>query len=99
MAEEPLFPGTEPENQQDAKVVEPTKTSFGLSSFSLPTPKWAHSAFDIYLILTTAFLSWIVATKLFDPSRTQEIVYFITLFLTPVVKGLSKLFGVQVADK
>ena len=99
MSDEIKLPGIDPENTDDSKVVDPVKTTFGLSSFSLPTPKFAHAAFDLYLIITTAFLGWIVATKLFNPTNTQEIVYFITLFLTPVVKGVSKLFGVSVDTK
>lgn len=91
-------PGTEPNNPIDAKNTEPVKTTFGFSSFTLPTPKWANAAFDIYFIVSTAFLSWVVATKLFNTSNTQEAVYFITLLLNPIVKGLSKMFGVQIQE-
>lgn len=99
MENETPLPGTEPANTQDAKKTDPVTTSFGLSSFNLPTPKALEAAFDIYLIVTTAFLSWIAATGLFNPTTTKEIVYIITLLITPIVKGLSKLFGVKVIDE
>lgn len=100
MAEEtqPALPGTEPANSQDAKTVTPSATTFGLDGAHLPTPKWAQAGFDIYLIVATAFLGWIIATGLFSPQVVKEIVYFITLFLTPVLKGLSKLFGVKIVE-
>jgi len=98
MADEPQIPGTEPANIIDARNVTPSETMFGFSGFTLPTPKWANAAFDVYLIITTAFLSWIVATGLFNPQTTKEIVYFITLLCNPIVKGLSKMFGVHVVE-
>jgi len=96
--DETPLPGTEPANTQDAKKVDPTTTTFGLAAVSLPTPKWANAAFDIYLIVTTSFLAWIVADKIFNTEFTQHIFYFFTLFATPVVKGISKMFGVKIVD-
>lgn len=95
---EPSLPGTEPANAQDAKTVSPSTTTFGLESAHLPTPKWAQSGFDIYLIVATSLLAWIVADEIFPKPLTQHIFYFFTLFLTPVLKGISKLFGVKVVD-
>jgi hypothetical protein len=92
-------PGTEAANPSDAAKVIPSATTFGFSSVSLPTPKWANSAFDIYLIVTTSFLAWIVADSVFDKELTQHMVYFLTFFLTPIVKGISKMFGVAVDAK
>lgn len=92
-------PGTEAANPTDASKVSASTTSFGFASVSLPTPKWANSAFDIYLIVTTSFLAWIVADSIFPKEPTQHIFYFFTLFLTPVVKGVSKMFGVAISDK
>jgi len=91
-------PGTEASNPTDASKVAATSTTFGLSSFSLPTPKWANSAFDIYLIVTTSFLGWMAADSLFGPTTTKHIFYFLTLLLTPIIKGVSKMFGVKVDD-
>lgn len=99
MEEEIQLPGTEPANQVDAKKVAPSGTTFGFNAVSLPTPKGVNAAFDIYLIVTTSFLGWIVATSLFEEQTTKEIVYFITLFATPVVKGISKMFGVHLVDE
>lgn len=96
MADQTPTPGTEPANGTDAGKVTPSETTFGFSSFTLPTPRWAEAMFDIYLIITTAFLGWIAATHLFVPDTVQEIILFITLLITPIVKGLSKLFGVKV---
>jgi hypothetical protein len=93
-----LQPGTEPANPLDANKVAASTTSFGFSSVSLPTPKWANAAFDIYLIVITSFLAWIVADNIFSKEVTQHIFYFFTLFLTPIIKGLSKMFGVKVDD-
>lgn len=91
-------PGTEAANPVDASKVAASKTSFGLTSFTLPTPRWANSAFDIYLIITTSFLGWIAADAVFAPDVTKHIFYFLTLFLTPIIKGISKMFGVKVDD-
>lgn len=99
MGETTQTPGTEPANQIDAAKVTPSTTTFGFSAISLPTPKWAAAAFDMYLILYTAFLAWIVADSVFDKELTQHIFYFLTLFLTPVIKGVSKMFGVAVDAK
>lgn len=98
MADETPLPGTEPANTPDANKVAPSSTSFGFSSVSLPTPKWANAAFDLYLIVATAFCAWIVADTIFDKVVTQHIIYFFTFFLTPIVKGVSKMFGVKVDD-
>lgn len=92
-----LQPGTEASNPDDAKKVAPSSTTFGLSGFTLPTPRWANAAFDIFLIVVTSFLSWIVGDQVFDKTTTQHIVYFFTLFALPIVKGVSKMFGVTVS--
>ena len=92
-------PGTEAGNEQDAKKVAQSSTSFGFSSVSLPTPKWANSAFDIYLIVVTSFLAWIVADTIFPKDITQHIVYLFTFLLTPIIKGISKMFGVKIDEK
>jgi hypothetical protein len=92
-------PGTESANLQDALKVDASKTTFGFASVSLPTPKWANAAFDVYLIITTSFLAWIVADNVFSKEWTQHIFYFLTLFTTPIVKGISKMFGVAVDQK
>jgi hypothetical protein len=91
-------PGTEAANPLDASKVESSVTSFGFSSYALPTPKWANAAFDIYLIITTSFLAYIAADNVFGPELTKHIFYFLTLLLTPIVKGVSKMFGVKVDD-
>jgi len=96
MADQTPTPGTEPANQTDANKVTPSTTTFGFSSVSLPTPKWASAMFDLYLIVSTALVAWIIADDIFPKEVTEHIVYFITLFLTPVVKGISKMFGVAV---
>lgn len=88
-------PGTEASNPIDAAKVAPSQTTFGFSGFTLPTPKWANAAFDIFFIIATAFLSWIVADQIFPKDTTQHIIYFFSLFLFPVVKGISKMFGVK----
>jgi|GEM_PF-5243655 hypothetical protein len=92
-------PGTEASNPIDAAKVAPSTTSFGFSSVSLPTPKWANAAFDYYFIVTTAFLGWMAADSLFTPIVTKHLFYFITLLLTPMVKGLSKMFGVKIDNQ
>lgn len=92
-------PGTEAGNPGDASKVAPSTTTFGFSSVSLPTPKWANAAFDIYLVVVTSLLAWIVSDNVFDKELTQHIFYFLTLFLTPVIKGISKMFGVAVDAK
>lgn len=91
-------PGTEASNPNDAAKVAPSSTSFGFASVSLPTPKWASAAFDIYLIVITSFLAWIASDSVFGSEITKHIFYFITLFLTPIVKGISKMFGVKVDE-
>lgn len=98
MADEPILPGTEPANTHDAKKIDSTATTFGFDGVALPTPKWANAAFDTYLIVITSFLAWVVADNVFDKAFTQHVFYFFTLFLTPVVKGISKMFGVKVDD-
>ena len=96
MADQIPLPGTEPANLTDAKKVEPSTTSFGFSSISLPTPKFASAIFDYYLIFSTAFLGWMAADSLFNPTITKHLFYIITLLITPIVKGLTKMWGVKV---
>lgn len=98
MADIPQIPGTEPANEIDAKKVVPSVTTFGFGSFALPTPKYAEAAFDVYLIVSTAFLGYIAATGLFSPEFVKEATYLIVLLITPIVKGISKLFGIKVDD-
>lgn len=95
---EPILPGTEPANTEDAKIVSPSTMTFGLEGAHLPTPKWAQAGFDIYLIVSVSLLAWLVADEVFSKVFTQHLFYFITLFLTPVLKGVSKLFGVKITD-
>lgn len=98
MAEITPQPGTEPNNIPDAEVTAPVKTTFGFASYGLPTPKWASAVFDLYFIVSKALIGWLAATKLLPMTDIVEATFFVTLFLDPIVKGMTKMFGVQVMD-
>ena len=75
-----------------------TNTTFGLNSFSKPTPAFAKNIFYLYFILSKAVIGWVGYTKLIPQPILYETMGFVTLMLDPVVLGLSKMFGCEPAN-
>jgi len=55
MSDQTAEPGKEPNTVtvKDAQVTAPTKTTFGLGSFSLPTPESARQGFKLFLLFNS----------------------------------------------
>jgi hypothetical protein len=93
-------PGPEPNTivVPDAKLTGETTTTFGLSSYNKPSPEWARNVFDLYFILSKAFIGWMGYTHMIPQSLMYEILGIVSLLLDPIVRGLTKMFGVTVIE-
>lgn len=100
MEDKQVQPGAEPNTivVPDAKVTSATTTTFGLSSYNKPSPEWAKNIFDLYFILSKALVGWMGYTRLIPQHSMYEILGSISLLLDPIVRGLTKMFGVAVID-
>lgn len=74
------------------------KTYYGLKGLSHATPIWAKWIFRGTAIFTTVAAVWIAATSLIDENWKVELLLGCKC-IDMLVLGLSKLAGVEPADK
>lgn len=75
-----------------------SKSTFGLKAIKKETPKWAKYMFRIVLLLNASITAYLGATNLIPMETKFEITVLLNSFVTPLVFGLSKMFGVEVEE-
>ncbi len=73
-----------------------TKTTF---SFKAPTPKWATNIFNSWIAISGVTALILVTFPEYIPAAVDDIASRILIIGTPVLRIVTKAFGVEVKEK